>query len=253
MEKKGSGNLSVLHRVSRLFIFAQSLLTSLILLVESSRTPGSSIEEKEIGLAWHYEFADLKYGEWQAAECQNHMTVSLPNFPIHIMSRKKCIEVYLRNVSKATAIRRILQHHQNKARRSSVVDADSPGSIGLGNTQEPFSIQGGFDAPSVTDFCDFILCIGDDRADEYMFQYLRKLSQRKSSISEMKPSRASMVDQISELSMDPSLPDYPYSLRRSSLSQDSLNIFTCTVGSKSSAAKWYLPSPTEVVSLLSIL
>jgi trehalose-phosphatase len=177
------------------------------------------------------------------------MTVSLPNFPIHIMSRKKCIEVYLRNVSKATAIRRILQHHQNRVHRASVADTDFPSST---NTQEAFALQN-FEPPAVTDFCDFILCIGDDRADEYMFQYLRKLSQRKSSICETKLNTRMMLDQVSELSMDPSLPDYPYALRRNSLSQDPLSIFTCTVGSKSSAAKWYLPSPTEVLSILSSL
>ena len=78
-----------------------------------------------------------------------------------------------------------------------------------------------------------------------MFQYLRKFGQR-NSISNTR-------DQASELSIDPSLPDYPYSLGRNSLPQDTVHIVTCTVGSKSSAAKWYLPSPTEVVSILSSL
>jgi trehalose-phosphatase len=200
--------------------------------------------EKEVGYAWNYGFSDLKYGEWQAAECQNHMTVSLPNYPIHIMSRKRCIEVYLRNVSKATAIRRILQHHQNRARRTTslVDDVLSPK-----EQSTPLT----FDVPTNEELCDFIFCIGDDRSDEYMFQYLKKLLKRKSSFMNENSRKSLIENQISELSISESpMVDIP--LGRPSV-VETMKIFTCTVGSKSSAAQWYVPSHNEAFSTLSSL
>lgn len=214
--------------------------TSLIL---CSRTPGSFIEEKEIGIAWHFEFTDMKYGEWQAAECQNHMTVSLPNFPIHILARKKCIEVYLRNVSKATAVRRILQHHENRARRTvSTTDNESPVSAGgVDHFGESF----------FEEFYDFILCIGDDRSDEYMFQYLRKAPRGRfhSSASQSRP----FSEEMSDISIDPTGESPPRKGTANSSAVEDANIFTCTVGSKSSSAKWYISSYLDTLQLLSSL
>ncbi len=35
----------------------------------TDRTPGSYIEQKEQSLVWHYENADLAFGQWQAGKC----------------------------------------------------------------------------------------------------------------------------------------------------------------------------------------
>ncbi len=78
-----------------------------------SRTPGSYIEHKELSIVWHYELADMTFGSWQAAECQNHIEQSLTaSFPIHAMAKKTSVEVCPRNVNKGVAIKRVLEHHR---------------------------------------------------------------------------------------------------------------------------------------------
>ncbi|RKP10139.1 glycosyltransferase family 20-domain-containing protein, partial [Thamnocephalis sphaerospora] len=76
----------------------------------TERTPGSSIEEKQLALVWHYRAADnLSYGAWQAAECQNHLQDSLGGvLPIHIVAGSKNIEVLPRAASTALAAQRAL-------------------------------------------------------------------------------------------------------------------------------------------------
>jgi trehalose-phosphatase len=76
----------------------------------TERTPGSFIEEKQLGLVWHYRAADnFSYGAWQAAECQNHLRESLDNvLPIHILAGSKNIEVMPRAASPALATQRVL-------------------------------------------------------------------------------------------------------------------------------------------------
>lgn len=60
---------------------------------------------------------------------------------------------------------------------------------------------------------DFVLCIGDDRSDEDMFEG------------------------ISRATSNPSLPPIP-------------NVFACTVGQKPSMAKYYLDDSSEVITLI---
>ncbi|PKC74143.1 hypothetical protein RhiirA1_516604 [Rhizophagus irregularis] len=125
----------------------------------TERTPGSLIEKKNLSIVWHYRTADnSNYGAWQAAECQNHIQDALGStYPIHAIAGNKNIEVMARNISKSVAVRQIL------------------------TTIEP----------------DFILCMGDDRTDEDMFDFVNKLDNVKT-------------------------------------------VITCTVGSKSSEAKWFV-------------
>jgi trehalose-phosphatase len=130
--------------------------------ITNSRTPGSVLEEKDVGIAWHYNVSDVKYGEWQAAECQNHINNALKTYSIHLLKRKSCIEVYLREVSKATAIRRILQFKRHRGKRLSVQSnlSEETTTPVLSSTQastSDFALDG--------DLCDFILVIGNDRAD----------------------------------------------------------------------------------------
>ncbi|EGF78115.1 hypothetical protein BATDEDRAFT_90772 [Batrachochytrium dendrobatidis JAM81] len=84
----------------------------------TDRTPGSFIEQKEIGILWHYGLADKGFASWQAAECQNHLQNTVTaTYPVHILAKQKCVEVMPRNVSKATMVQRILEHHQARSQR----------------------------------------------------------------------------------------------------------------------------------------
>jgi trehalose-phosphatase len=220
-----------------------------ILQYYTDRTPGSMIEEKEIGVAWHFAHTDVKFGEWQSAECQNHMTNTLQNYPIHVLRRKKCIEVYLRNVSKATGIRRILQHHQHRARR-----------LSIHQERESLITQQSFDSMSSTtaempplndELFDFVLCIGDDRSDEYMFEYLYKLVLKRSSMRERNYSHQSTLSDASTHFSESVPADFSPMMANRPLS--STNIYTCTVGSKSSAAKFHLPTISDTLQGLEYL
>nr|CAG8556645.1 5658_t:CDS:10 [Entrophospora candida] len=136
------------------------------------RTPGTLIEQKEVSLVWHYRNVDnLSYGSWQAAECQNHIQVSLGLiYMIHAIAGNKTIEVMPKDVNKGVAIARILENL-------------TP---------------------------DFILCIGDDRTDEDMFDYLNRLTNIKT-------------------------------------------VITCTVGSKSTEANFFIGGVSSVLSCLEML
>ena len=59
----------------------------------AERTPGSLIEEKTAGFAWHYRSADPEYGAAQAKELSLHLATLLTNVPVEILPGDKVIEV----------------------------------------------------------------------------------------------------------------------------------------------------------------
>ena len=97
---------------------------------------------------------------------------------------------------------------------------------------------------------DLILCIGDDRCDEYMFQYLRKILKKN-------PLSKTAVDQLSDMSLtETSHLEFGIGNKSgtSSINMfEKAKVFTVTVGSKSSGAQWHLPSHSEVLATLSAL
>lgn len=59
----------------------------------AERTPGSIVEEKTAGLAWHYRTADLEYGVARAQELSLHVAALLSNVPVEILPRDSVLEV----------------------------------------------------------------------------------------------------------------------------------------------------------------
>lgn len=96
------------------------------------RTPGSFIEEKSFSLAWHYEKTDPDYGAQRAFELKDELTERIINLDLQVMEGKKVIEIKNFGINKGTAARK-------------KIDGDQ---------------------------YDFILAIGDDWTDEYMFEEL---------------------------------------------------------------------------------
>ncbi|KAJ3053207.1 hypothetical protein HK097_004803 [Rhizophlyctis rosea] len=197
----------------------------------TDRTPGSYIEQKETTLVWHFGRADLNFSTWQAAECHNHIEQSLgTNYAIHVLAKKRSVEVMPRNINKGIIIRRVLEHHQVRSgtlKRSKSQRAQTPvdgvdSSVGPNGSEfghqkkmsfsegvesiEVKALERGDSSVEVTpvpsdaernvsgnnqmsphhnheqthhvpkkERIDFIFCVGDDRADEYMFEYLRRL------------------------------------------------------------------------------
>ncbi|KAF9356901.1 hypothetical protein BGX26_004576 [Mortierella sp. AD094] len=197
------------------------------------RTPGSEIEEKSVPLVWHYRQADNpSYGLWQARECQNHIEEAIGSiYPVHAIVGRKCLEVMPRDVSKACAARTIVESLSFLSPSSSPqVKCSETGRNGrsspcLSDCVSSLSVSGGSlnliseptKAPANTlNPIDFVLCVGDDRSDEDMFQYVNGLELAS---SESKKHR----------------------------------IVTCTVGSKSSEAHWFVPGVSSVLQGLQLM
>ncbi|KAM3753305.1 hypothetical protein ACB098_03G084200 [Castanea mollissima] len=98
-------------------------------------TDGSTIEDKETSLVWSYEDADPDFGSCQAKELLDHLESVLANEPVTVKSGQNTVEVKPQGVSKGLVAKRLLSIMQEKG--------PSP---------------------------DFVLCIGDDRSDEDMFE-----------------------------------------------------------------------------------
>ena len=98
------------------------------------RTPGSFIEEKELGLVWHHRLADPEFGEWVANELVATLDEMLADTELHAIRGNKTVEVRFAWANKGAVVDRL-------------------------QTLRP-------DA-------DFRLAIGDDRTDEDLFQRLR--------------------------------------------------------------------------------
>ncbi|KAH7444340.1 hypothetical protein KP509_02G074400 [Ceratopteris richardii] len=141
-------------------------------------TDGSSIEAKETALVWHYQDADPDFGSWQARELRVHLERILANKPAVVKSGHCIVEVKPQGVSKGTVAEELLL---------SQVKAGNPP--------------------------DFLLCIGDDRSDEDMFESI-----------------ATAVKGFPEASL--------------------ADVFACTVGQKPSKAKYYLEDTVEVLKML---
>ncbi|WP_421918690.1 bifunctional alpha,alpha-trehalose-phosphate synthase (UDP-forming)/trehalose-phosphatase [Marinifilum sp.] len=96
------------------------------------RTPGSFIEEKNYSLVWHFRKSEPEQGELRANELKDELTTMIANHNLEIMEGNKVIEVKSGGINKGMASVQFLQN-QN---------------------------------------FDFILALGDDWTDEYMFREL---------------------------------------------------------------------------------
>ncbi|KAL9268668.1 putative alpha,alpha-trehalose-phosphate synthase [UDP-forming] 11 [Drosera capensis] len=141
-------------------------------------TDGSYIEEKETAIVWHHQAADPDFGLCQAKELLDHLENVLANEPVVVKQGQHIVEVKPQDVSKGIAVENLIE----AVRRS-------------GNGP------------------DFLLCIGDDRSDEDMFESITRSVSKKSV-----PANA--------------------------------EVFTCTVGQKPSMAKYYLDDSPDVINLL---
>lgn len=144
-------------------------------------TDGSYIEHKESALVWHHQVADPDFGSWQAKELLDHLENVLANEPVVVKRGQSIVEVNPQGISKGVAVTNLISTMVKKGK--------SP---------------------------DFILCMGDDRSDEDMFESI------KSAVN------------------NPSLPVIA-------------EVFDCTIGKKPSKAKYYVDDPEGVISMLQSL
>ena len=74
----------------------------------ADRTPGSLVEEKTAGAAWHYRSADPDLGPAQAKELSLHLATLLANVPVEILPGDAVIEVRPHGINKGRAVGQIL-------------------------------------------------------------------------------------------------------------------------------------------------
>lgn len=139
-------------------------------------TDGSTIETKESALVWSYQYADPDFGSCQAKELLDHLESVLANEPVSVKSGQHIVEVKPQGVNKGIVAEHLLSTMQQKGMLP-----------------------------------DFVLCIGDDRSDEDMFEVILSARDSLSPVAE---------------------------------------VFACTVGQKPSKAKYYLEDTTEIVRML---
>ncbi|KAL8158800.1 hypothetical protein V2J09_000337 [Rumex salicifolius] len=149
-----------------------------IMVLYTETTDGSYIEEKESALVWHHGAADPDFASCQSKELLDHLESVLANEPVNVKRDQHTVEVKPQDVNKGKLVEKVMEEMRQKGK--------SP---------------------------NLLLCIGDDRSDEDMFESI-----------------ASWVS-------NPNLPG---------ISQ----VFACTVGQKPSMAKYYLDDTAQVVNLL---
>ncbi|KAK4714470.1 hypothetical protein R3W88_020377 [Solanum pinnatisectum] len=144
-------------------------------------TDGSCIERKESAIVWQYRDADSGFGFSQAKEMLDHLESVLANEPVAVKSGQHIVEVKPQGVTKGLVAEKVFTSLVVKQK-----------------------------------LADFVLCIGDDRSDEDMFEIIGD------------------------------------ALSRNIISYDA-KVFACTVGQKPSKAKYYLDDTSEVVLMLDSL
>jgi len=123
------------------------------------RTQGSFIESKGSALVWQYRDVDPYFGSMQAKELSSHLKDLLFGFDVDVLNGKGYVEVKLRGINKGVAVSRVLQKI----------------------TQMYGDV-------------DFILCIGDDRSDEDMFEAVAHFSSPEDAATDNTSSQLSTAD-----------------------------------------------------------
>ncbi|KAE9608498.1 hypothetical protein Lal_00020757 [Lupinus albus] len=141
-------------------------------------TDGSYIEAKESALVWHHHRADPEFGSWQSIELLEHLESVLANEPVVVKKGKEIVEVKPQWVTKGSVTQEVLSALTRAGK--------SP---------------------------DFVLCIGDDRSDEDMFESI--LTKAYGATSSTSP-----------------------------------EMFACTVGQKPSKARYYVDDTVEAIMIL---
>lgn len=147
-------------------------VTHAVMDIYTQRTHGTYIELKGSALLWQFRDADPDFGQLQAKELHDQLTQVLEHFQVEVITGTDYLEVRPEGVDKGVIVDRVM----------STIESTGGG------------------------YADFILCIGDDLSDEFMFQYLEDARSRPKLFTVTvgkKPSAAKYyvndVDQVTEI------------------------------------------------------
>ncbi|DAZ96599.1 TPA: hypothetical protein N0F65_000165 [Lagenidium giganteum] len=119
-------------------------ITHSVMDIYTQRTHGTYVEVKGSALLWQYRDADPEFGQLQAKELHDQLTQVLEHFQVEVLTGNDYLEVRPEGVDKGVIVDRIMSTLES-----------------TGGT-----------------YADFILCVGDDLSDEFMFQYLEEMRSR---------------------------------------------------------------------------
>lgn len=146
-------------------------LTHSVMDIYTQRTHGTYIELKGSALLWQFRDADPEFGQLQAKELHDQLNQVLEHFHVEVITGTDYLEVRPEGVDKGVIVDRVLSTLETS-----------------GN------------------YVDFVLCVGDDSSDEFMFQYLEDTRSRPKMFTVTvgkKPSAAKYfvndVDQVKEI------------------------------------------------------
>ena len=77
----------------------------------ASATPGSLLEEKSAGFAWHYRMADPDFGGLQAGKLAQRLESELTGLPVDILSGDKVVEIRSQGINKGIVASSIIADH----------------------------------------------------------------------------------------------------------------------------------------------
>jgi len=133
----------------------------------AERTPGALVDEGEATLTWHFVDADREFGLSQSRALQKHLELFLvQNLNMNIVSeegRNRWLKVRPVGIDKADAVYKTIELVRECGGRTNSSEDDD---------------QHDDDDTDGNSRIDFVFCVGDDRADEGMFQLLRDEKQR---------------------------------------------------------------------------
>jgi trehalose 6-phosphate synthase/phosphatase len=75
----------------------------------ASCTPGSHVEVKAVGLAWHYRLTEPEHGAHQARQLRLHLREVLTGTPLEVLAGDKVVEVRLRGMHKGLVLRGLMR------------------------------------------------------------------------------------------------------------------------------------------------
>ncbi|KAL0234875.1 hypothetical protein GEMRC1_001460 [Eukaryota sp. GEM-RC1] len=182
-----------------------------------SHVPGSSIEEKQCSLAWHYRNCDNILVSTNLSELGSLFNEMCTSLPIDMLHGDKVIEFRSKTLNKGTAVKTVLS-----------------------SLDKPF---------------DWIMTIGDDVTDEQMFEYFKNSSDNAVHQEKLQLKDSSQQAVIGRLMLN-SVSTF-FSQKTSSSDKfvldDQTSVYTIKVGSGPTAADFYLANPEKVNQMIECL
>lgn len=80
----------------------------------TDEVPGTFVERKPAGVAWHYRQAEPEYGAWRANELLSQLDQALTGLPAEVIGGRRVVEVRARGVTKGIYVGRVFEQELSR-------------------------------------------------------------------------------------------------------------------------------------------